>query len=609
MPAADHRFYYLENFRKVLAWLRERYEDLLAPQERSFAEQFGDLPLPSAALLVRMITRRGDVFRSSRLAYAEIGCPRAAAAALIAAGWVDGQPLLDWAEWQRLFTKAELSDLFEVPAPVRRSSKPQLMQYLQATRYAGHALSLRCAQGAVFRLTVASLCERLRILFFGNFRQDWSELVLTDLGIYRYESVAIDQHARAFRTRAEIDQFYSLFECRERLRNGAPPERVLELIPAALADCEWIEARRIRLLLQAAHRLEQAGQWAQALAAYRLTKEPRAQIRAARVLEKQGRWQEASEELLSLPPGQESEPVRQLSDRIRRRLRRRLGTDLVGRNLAVSGPPGRRSHAGGTPLPAVARAWPTFCIRIPAPVVPVAVESLAAQQLGSGEAPVFYVENGLLNSLLGLWCWEALFAPVPGAFFHPFQAAPADLLATQFCGRRASQLDACRASLQTGEYRERIRKTFRDKAGLACPFVAWDLLTPELLALALECVPPRDLGRCFERILADIPANRTGLPDLIQFFPRQRRYRLIEVKGPGDRLQDNQVRWLNFCVSNGIDATVCKVAWTDDAEAARQAEDTGDTEDTRDAQTWQPEDTPRDAENAGPSSAAAAVSL
>ena len=272
MPAADHRFYYLENFRKVLAWLRERYEDLLAPQERSFAEQFGDLPLPSAALLVRMITRRGDVFRSSRLAYAEIGCPRAAAAALIAAGWVDGQPLLDWAEWQRLFTKAELSDLFEVPIPVRRCSKPQLMQYLQATRYAGHALSLRCAQGAVFRLTVASLCERLRILFFGNFRQDWSELVLTDLGIYRYESVPIEQQARAFRTRAEIDQFYSLFECRERLRNGARPERVLELIPAALADCEWIEARRIRLLLQAAHRLEQAGQWAQALAAYRLTK-------------------------------------------------------------------------------------------------------------------------------------------------------------------------------------------------------------------------------------------------------------------------------------------------------------------------------------------------
>jgi hypothetical protein len=563
MPEADHRFYYLENFRRILAWLRERYEDLLAPEERSFAQQFGDLPLAPAALLIRMITRRGDVFRISRLVYPEIGCPRAAATALIAAGWVDPQPSLGWAEWQRLFTKAELSDLFEVPVPVRRSSKPQLIRYLQATRYAGHALSLGCADGAVFRLTVASLCERLRILFFGNFRQDWSELVLTDLGIYRYESVAIDQHARAFRTRAEIDQFYLLYECRERLHADASPECVLERIPPALPDCEWIESRRTRLLLQTAHRMEREGQWAQALAAYRLCKEPRSQIRAARVLEKQGRCKEAWDELLGMPPGEESESVRQLSDRIRKRLSRRL--DLAG-YLTVGESQGlRRRRACATPLRRAARAWPTFCIEIAAPVVPVAVESLAAQCLGSEEAPVFYVENGLLNSLLGLWCWEALFAPVPGAFFHPFQAAPADLLARQFCGRREPQLAACRARLPSGEYRECIRNTFREKAGLASPFVAWDLLTPELLALALECIAPEDLGRCFERILADIPANRTGLPDLIQFFPRERRYRLIEVKGPGDRLQDNQVRWLDFCVANGIDAAVCKVAWTDDA--------------------------------------------
>ena len=550
MPEADHRFYYLRNFRRVLAWLSERYEDLLTPEERGFAERLGDLPLPSAAVLVRMITRRGDVFRSSRLRYAEIGCPRAAAAALITAGWVESQPCLEWAEWQRLFTKAELADLFEVPVPVRRSSKPQLMQYLQATRHAGHALSLGCADGTVFRLSVAGLCERLRIVFFGNFRQDWSELVLTDLGIFRYESVAIDQHARAFRTRAEIDQFYSLYECRKRLHGGAPPEAVLALIPPALADCEWIESRRVRLLMRTAHRLEQAGQWALALAAYRLCKEPGAQLRAARVLEKQGRWKEASDELLSLPSGRESEPVRQLSDRIRQRLRRRVGPDLLVCSL--------REHRR-------AQAWPTFRIEIAAPVVPVAVESLAAQHLGTAEAPVFYVENGLLNSLFGLWCWEALFAPVPGAFFHPFQAAPADLLATRFCERREVQLAACRARLQSGEYREHIRSTFGAKAGLASPFVAWDLLTPQLLSLALECIAPQDLGRCFERILADIPVNRAGLPDLIQFFPRERRYRLIEVKGPGDRLQDNQVRWLNFCVGNGIEAAVCKVAWIEDA--------------------------------------------
>ncbi len=544
MPEADHRFYYLENFRKVLGWLRARYEDLLTPPERDFADSFNRLPKESAALLVRMITRRGDLFRSSRLVYAEIGAADAAATALIAAGWVESQPALEWSDWQRLFTKAELSSLFAAPLPMRRSSKQQLLQYLQATRDAAHALALWSARTgeSVFRLTVAPLCERLRIVFFGNFRQDWSELVLTDLGIYRYESVAIDAGARAFRTRAEIDQFYSLYECREQLRAGAPPERVLERIPPALADCAWIESRRARLLLQTGRRLEQAGQEPQALAAYRLCNEPRAQLRAARVLETQGRWQEAWDGLAHIVEEEASEGVRQLSDRIRTRLGRRLGCPAT---------------------PRVKGGWQTFRMQIPRPALPAAVEPLAASHLDCEQAPVFYVENGLLNSLLGLWCWEAIFAPLPGAFFHPFQAAPADLLEREFCARRAAQLAACRTSLESGNYRERMLGTFREKAGLASPFVAWDLLTPELLALALECIAPQHLQCCFERILADIGANRAGLPDLIQFFPRERRYRLIEVKGPGDRLQDNQIRWLDFCAANAIDAAVCKVAWSE----------------------------------------------
>ncbi|MNP86424.1 VRR-NUC domain protein [compost metagenome] len=68
---------------------------------------------------------------------------------------------------------------------------------------------------------------------------------------------------------------------------------------------------------------------------------------------------------------------------------------------------------------------------------------------------------------------------------------------------------------------------------------------------------------CFQRILADIKANRAGMPDLIQFWPQERRYRLIEVKGPGDRLQDNQLRWLEFCARHGIPVEVCYVQWAD----------------------------------------------
>jgi hypothetical protein len=87
------------------------------------------------------------------------------------------------------------------------------------------------------------------------------------------------------------------------------------------------------------------------------------------------------------------------------------------------------------------------------------------------------------------------------------------------------------------------------------------MLPTELLELALSCLPAMHLKQCFLRLLQDIRNNRTGMPDLIQFWPEQGSYRMIEVKGPGDRLQDNQLRWIEFCREHGLPVTVCHVRW------------------------------------------------
>ena len=60
-------------------------------------------------------------------------------------------------------------------------------------------------------------------------------------------------------------------------------------------------------------------------------------------------------------------------------------------------------------------------------------------------------------------------------------------------------------------------------------------------------------------------ANRTGFPDLVRFWPAnsdsEGRYELVEVKAPGDKLQDNQIRWLDYCAGQGIPVRVCHVQW------------------------------------------------
>jgi hypothetical protein len=233
----------------------------------------------------------------------------------------------------------------------------------------------------------------------------------------------------------------------------------------------------------------------------------------------------------------------------------------------------------GEPVPRAPAARPVErgMLVLPEPDTPVAVEYVVRDHLSSDAAPVHYVENALINSLFGLLCWEAIFAALPGAFFHPFQRGPADLHAPDFQARRATQFAACFEQLDGEIYRETILRHLHDKAGMQSPFVFWGLLTPELVALALDCLPAAHLKLWFERLLCDIRGNRSGLPDLIRFWPAERRYELIEVKGPGDRLQDNQIRWLAYCAQHGMPVRVVDVRWAgeeaqSEAELATQAE-------------------------------------
>jgi VRR-NUC domain len=593
-------FYYLENFNTALGWLQQRYGDLLNETEVGFIERFQRLPLQSSALLVRMLGRRGDLFRTEKLRYEEIGCARAAAAALMEAGWVDGTPVLTLAELGRVLRKGELQRMFgcstharsmegrSPPAPgssvgapldMRGAADPtdslrgsaqvggrshrvaqngEAVPLPELPRYARKAdmlvsleampLEPRCltewwpdAPDVIFRVVVKPLCDRLRLLFFGNFDQDWSEFVLTDLGIFKYEQVPRDAATRAFQNRQHIDTFHALFECRRRLEETEDLAAVTEGLPPPVADNDWLEGRRRKLQFQIAQCYEQQKDLARALAIYRDCQYAGARLRCVRLLERLGSIDSALQLAFRVreQPADEIE-VQQIA-RMWPRLQRKAGL----KTSRSRRPPG----------------WPTFQLVLPVTQRPEHLEGATGAALSTPDAPVHYVENGLLNSLFGLLCWQAIFAPVAGAFFHEFQAAPADLLAPDFRSRREPQFAQCFEQLESDLYRDTIYRNFQQKQGIQSPFVFWGVISETLLDVALSCLPPRQLKACFTRILSDIRANRCGLPDLVQFWPSERRYRLIEVKGPGDRLQDNQIRWLTFCAAQGIPVSVCHVSW------------------------------------------------
>ncbi|MFG6176905.1 VRR-NUC domain-containing protein [Halomonas sp. THAF12] len=542
----DDPFYYLANFQCVLDWVAARHGDLLSEPERAFLADFPTLPRSSRALLVRMVMRKGEHFRVSRLAYDEIGDAEAALGPLVESGWVDDAPALPLDELFRQLRLAELRQALAgeiAAAGLTRSVAKGALHAAMAER----GLEPRrledwwpAAPDRVVRLTLMELCDRLRLMFFGNLRQDWAEFVLAELGLQRFESVPFGPDSRAFQRRDEVDAYLALHRLRERLDDGECPVALAAEVPPA-PDNAWLAARRARLLLKLGREAERRGQAEAALEGYAAAGLGEARVRRLRLLERRGEFALAHRLIEAAESVNEAE--RQALARLHPRLCRKLGLPAPPRE----------------PEPVPERLDLTL------PASPGGVERAVAEHLSTPEAPVHYVENALITGLFGLLCWQAIFAPLPGAFFHPFHSGPADLGREDFVARRRALFDACLAELDDGRYRATIRERFRDKWGLSSPFVHWGAIGEALLERALVAIPPAHLRACFERLLDDPRTHRAGLPDLIQFLPgsdtESPGYRLIEVKGPGDRLQDNQRRWLAFFHAHDIPVAVSHVRW------------------------------------------------
>jgi len=545
--SVDDPLYYLHNFRQVLLWVEQRYADLLDTQELAFIHAFAALDAPAQALLVRMVMRKGELFRSDRLEYAEIGDTQSALQPLLALGWVREPEQLSLEQLFALLRKDELASCFAGQLSRPRAAKSELLEQLQALALAPRPLSEWFAQAPVgiVQWCLQPLCDRMRLLFFGNLYQDWSDFVLADLGLLRFEQVPFSPGSRALQQRSDVDLAMALHACVERQVLGDEPASILEALAGWRSYNPWLARRHSRLLFALGQQCERLADWDQALAVYAQSSHAQARIRQVRVLERSERWPQAHELALQLAQAPANALETQAVQRMLPRLVRKLG-----------GPAQPRRRA--TPAPVIE-------LDLPREHAALGVEEAVRQHLAQAGGQVHYVENTLLNSLFGLLCWDAIFAPVPGAFFNPFQAAPQDLHDCEFQQRRAALFDACLGRLDDGTHRQAILDCYAAKQGLQSPFVFWPMLDEGLLTQALACLPAVHLKQCFLRLLQDIRNNRTGMPDLIQFWPEQGCYRMVEVKGPGDRLQDNQLRWLAFCAEHGLPVAVCHVRWNEAA--------------------------------------------
>lgn len=541
----ENPFYYLENAQTIWRWVLQHHRDCLSHEEVVNLQAIISLPKEAKALLVRLNMRKGELFCLSDLNYTEIRALETATTLLSEAKLIEIDPHVSFDEATNKLNKDFLWAYCQTRltnAPKKNTRKAELVVLLKQLTQSDRLqrFSDWGDNRTWLKLTDRSFFKRIQLMFFGNLHQDWSEFIITELGLIHYEAISYSATLRAFKSREDITNYLQLDSVLDQLELTST-ESTLTLDDSLLSTnpSRWLEAKRKKVCFRAAQTLEKRGQFTQAMKAYKSIGSNEANIRLLRIMEKQCHPKNTialAEDLLNVTVHGET---RTLIYRILKRQYKKVG----GATLS---------------LPSIIHITEK---EITFSNAPQSVEKAVATFLTETNSPVYYIENRLIPALWGLLYWEAIYAPIKGAFFHPFQAAPADLYSQDFLAVRKHYVDSLESSLNEDTYKQVILENYHAKHGLRCPFVYWPVLSVEMIEQALDSISKEQIKGIFKYLEQDLRQHKKGLPDLIQFNLVTNTTAFIEVKAPNDRLQIQQQLWLEQLIKLGFDCCVAKVRW------------------------------------------------
>ena len=543
--------YYLDNFVRLCRAVEARYGDLFTGDERAVLECFHNLSCESQCLYVRLISRTGPWFREGKLQYREIGSLDTPIDELLETNMAMLAEDLDAEELSSLFTRAELQSAFTEQLPNDKyGSKAELVEAIEALDLTAAALQknlARSERGRIFTPLHFECIELLQLLFFGNRHQSLTEFVLEDIGVTRYFPYSLNREERLFKDRVAVEEYQlcAVFADEHYEALALEDWDALPRLGRRLAKLNVKHGSSLHryhsLCNRLARDLERMEEFGIALSLYRHSQRHPARERQARILEKRGDWKKAKGLCLQIIEAPWCEAEQEAAERILARVERKLGGSAATR---------RRDR------------FNTCALSIPRG--DCSVERLAAQSLSQDWHTVHYVENRLMNTLFGLAFWEQIFMPFPGVFHHPYQGGPADMFEQGFREQRTAAIDARVDALRNGNLSVLLPQAYRRYQPNFCHWTDWRHINEQMVRESCQLIPNAHLVAIFERLLFDPRENRSGFPDLIALGKQPGDYRLIEVKGPGDALQDGQKRWLRYFERQGIPAEVLWVKWADD---------------------------------------------
>uniref|UniRef100_A0A8C1R6L8 Fanconi-associated nuclease n=1 Tax=Cyprinus carpio TaxID=7962 RepID=A0A8C1R6L8_CYPCA len=198
-------------------------------------------------------------------------------------------------------------------------------------------------------------------------------------------------------------------------------------------------------------------------------------------------------------------------------------------------------------------------------MVMCSVEELALEHYRTlGFDQGIHGEGSTFSTLFGLLMWDIIFIDgVPDVFRNPYQTCPLDLHTDCFYGNRRETIEA-RAEMLREASAETLQELLADvwnaQEGRVCVLINWERFFSLQQAQSLvACLGGHFLSGVVLRMAKDYRHCRGGLPDLVVWSTSNKKYKLVEVKGPNDRLSQKQQIWLDELHKLGADVEVCHV--------------------------------------------------
>ncbi|EFJ04822.1 hypothetical protein SELMODRAFT_432067 [Selaginella moellendorffii] len=134
--------------------------------------------------------------------------------------------------------------------------------------------------------------------------------------------------------------------------------------------------------------------------------------------------------------------------------------------------------------------------------------------------------------------------------------APLDLCTDSFYPVRSSLIESRLQAIRDGGARQLVAETWAEHYGTSCSGVNWEKYSLEDLQTITVCIGGPGLS-VICKLLAEDHSNWTaGMPDLLLW--KEKEAKLAEVKGPGDRLSEQQVACFLILSDANVPVELCK---------------------------------------------------